>query len=86
MGLKKNEGYNAASDKYEDLVKAGIVDPAKITRSAVENAASVAGMVLTTEAVVTDLPEKENSSCGGGASAMPGGMAPGAGMDMGGMM
>lgn len=57
----KNVGYNAETHKYEDMFKAGIVDPLKVTRSALENAASVSGMLLTTEAVVTDLPEnKEN--------------------------
>ena len=75
-GLKGNQGYNAANDKYEDLVAAGVVDPAKVTRSALENAASVAAMVLTTEAVVTDLPEK--STCSTCAPQAPG-------MDMGGM-
>ncbi|MBU2025238.1 chaperonin GroEL [Patescibacteria group bacterium] len=79
--LKGGMGYNAASDKYEDLVSAGVVDPAKVTRSAVENAASVASMVLTTEAVVTDKPE--DKSCGTCAPQMPGGPQ---GMDMGGMM
>ncbi len=73
-----NEGYNAADDKMEDLVAAGIVDPTKVTRSALQNAASAASMLLTTEAVVTDLPAKEGE--GGGAPAMPGGMP---GMPMG---
>ncbi len=79
---KDNEGYNAADDKFEDLVAAGIVDPTKVTRSALENAASAAAMLLTTEAVVTDLPEKEGA--GGGAPAMPAGM-PGMGGGMPGM-
>jgi len=52
-------GYNAASDKYEDLTKAGIIDPTKVTRSALQNAASIAAIMLTTEALVTDIPEKE---------------------------
>jgi len=73
---KGGHGYNAEIDKYEDLVMAGIVDPTKVTRSALENAASAAAMLLTTEAVVTDLPEKEEKTPG-----MPAGM-PG-GMDMG---
>lgn len=76
-----NVGYNAADDKMEDLVAAGIVDPTKVTRSALENAASAASMLLTTEAVVTDLPEKEGA--GGGAPAMPGGMPGMGGMPMG---
>ena len=62
-----NHGYNADTDKYEDLVKSGVVDPAKVTRSALQNAASIAGMFLTTEAVVTDIPEKKEDK-------MPGGM------------
>ncbi len=65
-----NYGYNAASDKYEDLVEAGIIDPTKVTRTALQNAASIAAMLLTTEAVVTDLPEKKedhsHSGMGGG--------------------
>jgi chaperonin GroEL len=69
-----NVGYDVLRDEYVDMVEAGIVDPAKVTRSAVENAASIAGMILTTEALITDKPEKA-------APAMPGG-----GMDgMGGM-
>ncbi len=54
-----NYGYNAATDKYEDMVKAGIIDPTKVTRSALQNAASIAGMFLTTEAIVTDIPKKD---------------------------
>ncbi len=54
-----NYGYNAVTDKYEDLVEAGIIDPTKVTRTALQNAASIAAMLLTTEAVVTDLPEKK---------------------------
>ena len=50
-------GYNAAEDKYEDMIAAGIVDPAKVTRSALQNAASIAALVLTTEAIVGDEPE-----------------------------
>lgn len=55
------EGYNAAADRYEDLVRAGIVDPAKVTRSALQNAASIAAMFLTTECAITDLPKKEEA-------------------------
>jgi chaperonin GroEL len=65
-------GYNAAKNKYEDLFEAGIIDPTKVVRLALENAASAAAMLLTTEAVVTDLPEKKESS-----APMPGGMPPG---------
>ncbi len=56
-----SHGYNAATGEYEDLVKAGIIDPKKVTRSALQNAASAAAMLLTTEAVVTDLPEKKDN-------------------------
>jgi chaperonin GroEL len=64
-----NVGYDVISDAYVDMVGAGIVDPAKVTRSAVENAASIAGMILTTEALITDKPEEKQA-----APAMPGGM------------
>jgi len=79
---KDGYGYNASKDKYEDLFVAGIIDPTKVTRSALENAASAAAMLLTTECVVTDAPEKEGSSMpsmGGGMPGMGGGM-PGMGM------
>lgn len=72
-----NYGYNAATGKYEDMVKAGIIDPAKVTRSALQNAASIAGMFLTTEAVVTDIPKKEDPAMppmGGGMGGGMGGM------------
>jgi chaperonin GroEL len=58
---KGNEGYDVATGEYKDLVKAGIVDPTKVTRSALQNAASIAGLLLTTEALVTEIPEKEKS-------------------------
>jgi chaperonin GroEL len=67
-------GYNVLSEEYVDMVEAGIIDPAKVTRSAVENAASIAGMILTTEALITDIPEPPAPAPAGG----PGGM----GMDM----
>jgi len=57
---EKGIGYDAAVDKYVNMIENGIIDPAKVTRTALQNAASVAGSVLTTEAVVTDLPEKHN--------------------------
>jgi chaperonin GroEL len=63
---KGNEGYNVATGNYEDLVKAGVVDPKKVTRSALQNAASIAGLLLTTECLITDLPEKEKPAAGGG--------------------
>jgi len=62
-----NDGYNAASGDYVDMLSAGIVDPAKVTRSGLQNASSIAGMVLTTECIVADLPEKKEPSQGGGA-------------------
>jgi chaperonin GroEL len=62
-----NYGYNVLSDRYEDLFAAGITDPAKVTRSALQNATSIAAMILTTEALITDLPEKEKAA----APAMP---------------
>ncbi len=65
---KANWGFDVMSEDYVDLVKAGIIDPAKVTRSALENAASVAGMILTTEALITDAPEKKSA-----APAAPGG-------------
>jgi chaperonin GroEL len=68
---KKNFGFNALTNEYTDMVKSGIIDPTKVTRSALENAASVAGVFLTTEAVVADIKEPE--------PAMP------AGAGMGGM-
>ena len=69
-----NYGYNGITDKYDDLVKDGVVDPVKVARSALQNAASIAGMFLTTEAVVTDLPEKKDDKMGGGMAPGMGGM------------
>jgi chaperonin GroEL len=71
---KGNEGYDVATGEYTDLVKAGIVDPTKVTRSALQNAASISGLLLTTEAVVTELPEKEKTPPmpGGGMGGMGG--------------
>ncbi len=69
-GVKRSEkgvGYNVMSERYEDMIAAGIVDPAKVTRSALQNAASVASMLLTTEAVVADIPEPEPAAPAGGA-------------------
>src|ERR1700678_1083808 len=70
---KGNEGYNVATGEYEDLIKAGVVDPAKVTRSALQHAASISGLLLTTEAVITELPEKEKPAAGGDHHP-PGGM------------
>jgi chaperonin GroEL len=71
---KGNEGFNVATGEYEDLVKAGVVDPTKVTRTALQNAASISGLLLTTEAVVTELPEKEKTPPmpGGGMGGMGG--------------
>jgi chaperonin GroEL len=74
---KGNEGYNVATGEYVDLIKAGVVDPTKVTRTALQNAASISGLLLTTEAVVTELPEKEKPAAPGGHGG-PGGMG---GMD-----
>ncbi len=71
-GLKGNKGFNAATLEYGDLVEAGVIDPTKVTRTALQNAASVSGLLLTTECLITDLPEKD----AGGGGGMP---------DMGGM-
>jgi chaperonin GroEL len=74
----KNIGYNAATDEFTDMIEAGVVDPTKVVRSALENAASAAIMFLTTEAVITDKPqEKGESDAGGGMPAGMGGMGPG---------
>jgi chaperonin GroEL len=75
-------GYNAKTDKYEDLIKAGVIDPAKVTKSAIQNAASAATMILTTDCVISDLPTE---SAGPDMSAMAGGMG-GMGGGMPGMM
>ncbi|MGA2173643.1 MAG: chaperonin GroEL [Verrucomicrobiota bacterium] len=63
---KGNEGYNVTTGEYEDLVKAGVVDPKKVTRTALQNAASIAGLLLTTECLITEIPEKEKPAPGGG--------------------
>ncbi|CAN1209367.1 chaperonin GroEL [Tumidithrix helvetica PCC 7403] len=64
--LEFNTGFNAMTSQFEDMFEAGIVDPAKVTRSALQNAASIAGMILTTECIVVDKPEKESAPAGGG--------------------
>ncbi|HEY8789907.1 MAG TPA: chaperonin GroEL [Actinopolymorphaceae bacterium] len=73
-GLPIGHGLNAETGEYVDLLAAGIVDPAKVTRSALQNAASIAGLFLTTEAVVADKPEKASASAGGDPSGGMGGM------------
>lgn len=75
-----SEGYNVATDKYEDMLAAGVVDPTKVTRTALQNAASISGLMLTTECLISELPEKKCSCNHGGAPDM-GGMG-----GMGGMM
>src|SRR5699024_3651549 len=75
--LPVGEGLNAATGEYEDLIAAGIIDPVKVTRSALQNAGSIAGLFLTTEAVVADRPEPEAPAAGGDMGGMGG---------MGGMM
>ncbi|MCL6614130.1 MAG: chaperonin GroEL, partial [Firmicutes bacterium] len=60
--LPPNHGFNAETGVYEDLIKAGIIDPTKVTRSALQNAASIAGMLLTTETLVTEKPKKEEKT------------------------
>lgn len=71
-GTDYNYGYNAAADEYTDMIKAGIVDPTKVVRTALQDAASVASLLITTEAMVTELPEPKECSCGG-HGGMPGG-------------
>jgi chaperonin GroEL len=71
-----NFGFNAATEEFEDLVKAGVIDPAKVTRTALQNAASIAGLMLTTEAMVSEIPDEE------GKAPMPGGMGGMSGMGM----
>ena len=70
--MKADEGFNALTEKYEDLVDAGVIDPTKVVRSALQNAASIASLLLTTEALVSEIPEEkeEKAPMGGG---MPGG-------------
>jgi chaperonin GroEL len=77
--MKGAIGFNAETEEYEDLIKAGVIDPAKVTRFALQNAASVAGLLLTTECMVAEAPDEDKG--GGGMPAMPGGMG-----GMGGMM
>jgi len=73
----ENVGFNAATETFEDLVKAGVIDPAKVTRTALQNASSIAGLMLTTEAMVSELPDDDK-----GSPAMPGGMGGMSGMGM----
>lgn len=77
---KKGIGYDAGKMEWVDMIKAGIIDPAKVTRSALQNAASIAALLLTTECTITDLPEADGGGMPAGAPGM-GGMG-----GMGGMM
>ena len=72
--MKDSEGFNALTDTYEDLVKAGVIDPAKVVRSALQNSSSIASLLLTTEALICDIPEKKDASAGGAPGGMGGGM------------
>jgi chaperonin GroEL len=69
MGFE--DGFNALNDRYENLVKAGVIDPTKVVRSALQNAASIASLLLTTEALISEIPEKTEAPAGG-AGAMGG--------------
>ena len=66
-------GYNAATGVFEDLVKAGVIDPTKVTRTALQNAASIAALLLTTEAMVVEIPEQKTAAPAGGYNGMDGG-------------
>ncbi len=66
LAMKGNEGYNALTDVYEDLVKSGVIDPTKVTRTALGNAASVATLLLTSDALVAEKPEKSGKAGHGG--------------------
>jgi chaperonin GroEL len=72
--MKLDEGFNAATEAYEDLVKAGVIDPAKVVRSALQNASSIASLLLTTEALVSEIPEEKKEAAGGGGHSHGGGM------------
>ena len=67
-----DEGFNAATETYEDLVKAGVIDPAKVVRSALQNASSIASLLLTTEALVSEIPEEKKEPAGGHSHGGPG--------------
>jgi chaperonin GroEL len=73
--MKPEEGFNATTEGYENLVEAGVIDPTKVVRSALQNAASIASLLLTTEAIICEIPSEK-----GGDNAMGGGMPPGGGM------
>ena len=72
--LKGSFGFNAATEEYEDLIKAGVIDPTKVVRTALQNAASVASLLLTTEAMIAEKPDENGGGGGGAPGGMPGGM------------
>jgi chaperonin GroEL len=72
--MNDDEGFNAQTERYEDLVQAGVIDPAKVVRSALQNAASIASLLLTTEAVISQLPEEKTGAAAQAAGGMGGGM------------
>jgi chaperonin GroEL len=77
---KPNYGFDAQKEEYVDMLQAGIIDPTKVTRSALQNAASVASLMLTTEVMITDMPEEKGGSMGGGMPGMGGMGGMGGGM------
>jgi chaperonin GroEL len=79
--MKAEEGFNALNEKYENLVEAGVIDPTKVVRTALQNASSIAGLLLTTEALISEIPEKKDDAAGagGGMGGMGGGMPGGMG-------
>jgi chaperonin GroEL len=80
--LKGTMGFNVATGEYTDLIKAGVLDPAKVTRLALQNAASISGLLLTTECMITEIPEKDKPAAGGPGGGMGGGMGGMGGGDM----
>ena len=75
--MKDDEGFNAQTEQYENLVKAGVIDPAKVVRSALQNAASIASLLLTTEAVISQMPEEKTASAAQPGGGMGGGCTDG---------
>jgi chaperonin GroEL len=71
-GMGPEEGFNALTDTYENLVRAGVIDPTKVVRTALQNSASIASLMLTTEALVSEIPEKTKDAPGAGAGGMGG--------------
>ena len=67
-----NEGFNAQTEVYEDLVKAGVIDPTKVVRAALQNASSIASLLLTTEAMISEIPEEKGAAPAGGPPGMGG--------------